>query len=87
MLGVGYNWRSLTSLVALLTLGLLWPGPWCWLPTRHRVVTQTLPYANGDVYAGETVHGKRQGRGSTRIKTADATREPGKTISAMARGQ
>ena len=87
MLGVGYNWRSLTSLVALLTLGLLWPGPVVLAADSPPVVTQTLPYANGDVYAGETVHEEATGEGSTRIKTVDATREPGKTISAMARGQ
>ncbi len=58
-----YNWRSMTSLVALLTLGLLWPVPVVLAADSPPVVTQTLTYANGDVYVGETVNGKRQGEG------------------------
>ena len=84
---LGYKWWPLTPLVALLTLGLLWSVPVVLAADSPPMVTQTLNYANGDVYVGETVNGKRQGEGSTRIKTADATREPGKTISAMARGR
>jgi len=52
-----YNWRSMTSLVALLTLGFLWPVPVVLAADSPPVVTQTLTYGNGDVYVGETVNG------------------------------
>ena len=57
-----YDWRYMVSLGVLLTLGLLWPWPRA-LAADPQTVTQTLTYANGDVYVGETVNGKRQGEG------------------------
>src|SRR5688572_4262412 len=60
---LGYNWRLMTSLVALLTLGLYWPVSIILAADAPSVVSQTLTYANGDVYVGETVNGKRQGEG------------------------
>src|ERR1043166_8379456 len=60
---LGYNWRSMTSLVALLTLGCLWPVPVVLAADSPPGTTQTLTYANGDVYVGETVDGKRHGEG------------------------
>src|SRR5262244_4432066 len=60
---LGYNWPSMTSLLALLALGLLWPVPSVLAADSPPVVTQTLTYTNGDVYVGETVNGKRQGEG------------------------
>jgi MORN repeat len=58
-----YHWPFMISLVAPLTLGLLWPVPVVLAADSPAVVTQTLTYANGDVYVGETVNGKRQGEG------------------------
>ena len=60
---LGYKWWPLTPLVALLTLGLLWSVPVVLAADSPPMVTQTLNYANGDVYVGETVNGKRQGEG------------------------
>ena len=45
-----YNWWSLTSLKALLTLGLLWPVPVVLAADAPAVVTQTLTYANGQQF-------------------------------------
>ena len=84
---LGYNWRSMTSLVALLTLGLLWPVSVVLVADSHVGGDPNADLCQWGCLCWETVNGKRQGRGSTRIKTADATREPGKTISARARGR
>src|SRR5215510_11115975 len=57
-----HAWWYRTSLGVLLTLGLWWPWPRA-LAADPQTFTQTLTYANGDVYVGETVNGKRQGEG------------------------
>ena len=59
----GYNRWLTASLTALLMLGLFWPVPLGLAADSPPVVTQTLTYANGDAYTGETVNGQRQGEG------------------------
>lgn len=55
----GVCWGYTGYLAVLVTLGLLWP-----LPLVLAADSQTLTYANGDVYVGEVLDGKRQGQGT-----------------------
>src|SRR5216683_1612035 len=68
-----YNWRSMTSLVALLTLGLLWPVPVVLAADSPPVVTQTLTYtlSNGQQYTGTWQEGKRHGQGTLTYPNGD----------------